>query len=176
MKIHVGSLNPTKIYGVKNVVPTSFLLKKAEVVGVDAQVEEFGHPKTLDETIDGAKNRAFVVFEGSDISVGLESGLFVSSSAKSGYFETTACAIYDGENYHIGLSPSFEWPAEMVKLILAGHDGSQAFKLLGLTDHEKIGAVEGAISILTKGKINRTKLNELAFTMALMHLENPEQY
>jgi len=64
----------------------------------------------------------------------------------------------------------------MVKLILDGLDGSQAFKELGLTDHSKIGTAEGAIYILTHGKVNRTQLNELAFTMALLQLENPAHY
>lgn len=176
MKIHVGSKNPTKIEGVNNVVSNSELLNGAIVIGVDANVEEFGHPKSLDETIIGAKNRALAVFEGSDLSVGLESGLFPSDKTKSGYFETTVCVIYDGKNYHMGLAPSFEWPAEMVKLILNGQDGSQAFKTIGLTEHQKIGVAEGGISILTKGKINRVKLNELAFMMSLIHLENPKHY
>lgn len=64
----------------------------------------------------------------------------------------------------------------MVELILKGYDGSQAFKQLGLTDHQKIGTAEGGIHVLTHGKINRTKLNELAVTMALIHLENPDHY
>ncbi len=176
MKINVGSKNPTKIEGVKNVALTSKLLAGSEVYGVDANAEEFGHPKTLTETIEGAKKRAAAVFAGADVSVGLESGLLVSGDAASGYFETTACAIYDGTRFYVGLGPSFEWPAKMVTLILGGQDGSQAFHTLGLTQHEKIGTAEGGIHVLTHGKINRVKLNELAFMMALLQLENPGHY
>jgi non-canonical (house-cleaning) NTP pyrophosphatase len=102
--------------------------------------------------------------------------MFKAPDTKSGYFETTVCAIFDGERYHMGLAPSFEWPKAMVELILQGYDGSQAFKRLGYTDHHKIGTAEGVIYTLTHGKIDRTKLNELAIMMALIHLENPELY
>ncbi len=176
MKIHVGSKNPTKIAGVENIVRKSEMFKDAEVIGIDANVEEFGHPKTLDETIQGAKDRALAVFEGADYSVGIESGLFGVEGTKSGYLEIAVCVIYDGKNYHIGTGPSFEWPKKMVNLILSGQDGSQAFKALGLTEHEKIGNAEGGIYVLTLGKLNRTNLNELAFATALLQLENPNFY
>lgn len=176
MLIHVGSKNPTKINGVKNILAKSEEYKDAEIVGIDAKVEEFGHPKTLEETITGAKERAKNVFNGAKLGFGIESGLFPVESAKSGYLETTVCAIYDGEQFHLGIAPAFEWPKGMTELILAGQDGSQAFKAMGLTSHEKIGTAKGAIFELTQGKIDRTKLNELAVTMSLIHLENPDLY
>jgi non-canonical (house-cleaning) NTP pyrophosphatase len=74
------------------------------------------------------------------------------------------------------MSPGFEWPHEVLDLIQGGLDGSQAFKKVGLTDHDKVGTADGAIHILTHGKINRIKLNELAITMALVQMENPEHY
>jgi inosine/xanthosine triphosphatase len=176
MIINVGSKNPTKLAAVNNVISGHKLFSGAETKGVEVDIEEFGHPKTLEETILGAKQRAHQAFKDCTYSFGLESGMFKSKDAKSGYFETTVCAIYDGKQFHLGLSPSFEWPTKMVELILAGSDGSQAFKQIGLTEHKKIGTGEGGIHILTHGKLNRTKLNELAITMALIHLENPEHY
>ncbi len=176
MIVHVGSTNDTKINAVKNVFAQSRIFQKASIFGVDAGVEEFGHPKTLEDTITGAKQRAFNVYDGSDYSVGIESGMFPSDDARSGFFETTVCAIYDGREYSIGFSPAFEWPKKVIELILQGMDGSQAFKEAGLTTHEKIGTVEGSIYILTEGKINRTKLNELGIMMALLQLENQDSY
>jgi inosine/xanthosine triphosphatase len=174
--IHVGSKNQTKIQATENILATSELFKGAIVTGVDVNVEEFGHPKTIEETIRGAKDRAKAAYQGSDLAVGLESGLIEATGTKTGYLETTVCALYDGKYYSIGMAPSFEWPLKMTKLILGGLDGSQAFKEMGLTDHAKIGTAEGAIYTLTQGKINRTKLNELAITMALVQLQNPEHY
>ncbi|HVS78839.1 MAG TPA: DUF84 family protein [Candidatus Saccharimonadales bacterium] len=176
MKINVGSMNPTKVTAVRNIAAGHELLDGAEVKGIEVDIEEFGHPKSLQDTIEGAKARAKMAFKDCELSVGLESGLMKAVPSKTGYFETTACAIYDGKDFYLGLAPSFEWPPEMVKLILQGMDGSQAFKHLGLTDHKKIGTAEGVIHVLTHGKINRVKLNELAFIMALLQLENPRLY
>jgi inosine/xanthosine triphosphatase len=176
MVINVGSTNQTKVAAVKNLLAGHKLFPNATVKAVEVSVDEFGHPKTLADTIEGAKQRAKLAFSSCDYCIGIESGLIEESAAKSGYFETTVCAIYDGKNYHLGLSPSFEWPKQMVELILNGYDGSQAFKQIGLTSQPKIGTAEGGIYILTHGKINRTKLNELAITMALIHLENPSHY
>ncbi len=175
-EIHVGSKNQTKIQAVENILATSDLFKGAIVKGVDVDVEEFGHPKTITETIRGAKERAEAAFQGSDLSVGLESGLLEAPETRTGYLETTVCALYNGDRYSIGMAPSFEWPGEVLRLILSGRDGSQAFKEAGLTDHVKLGTAEGAIHVLTRGAINRTKLNELAITMALAQLQNPEHY
>jgi len=176
MIINVGSKNPTKIAAVTNLVTNHELFQNAVVEGVDVKIEEFGHPKTLKDTILGAKRRAKQSFKDCSYSFGLEGGMFKSTETKSGYFETSACAIFDGKRYHVGLSPSFEWPVAMTELILKGLDGSQAFKEIGLTKHHKIGTAEGAIHILTRGKLNRTRMNELAIMMALIHLENPEHY
>ncbi len=176
MIINIGSQNPTKIAGVKNLITGHPLFKGAIVSGVDIQIEEFGHPKSLDETVQGAMDRAFSALQDGDYSFGIESGLMVVPRTKSGYMETTVCAIYDGENYHLGIGPAFEWPKKMVDLILSGQDGSQAFKQIGLTTDEKVGTQNGGIHVLTNGKINRTRLNELAVMMALIHLENRKHY
>jgi len=176
MIINVGSQNQTKIAGVKNLVTGHPLFKNAVVSGVVIQIEEFGHPKSLEEAIKGAMDRAYASLQDGDYSFGIESGLMAVPSTKSGYMETTVCAIYDGAEYHLGIGPAFEWPKKMLDLILSGQDGSQAFKQIGLTSDEKIGTQNGGIHVLTKGKINRTKLNELAVMMALIHLENKPHY
>lgn len=148
----------------------------AEVSGVGVKVEEFGHPKTMEETIAGAKSRAQQAFKDCKYSFGIESGLMEAGGTKSGYMEFTACAIYDGKNYHVGFSPAFEWPREVTKMILNGLDGSQAWKKAGFTENEKIGEAEGAVHHLTGGKMNRTELSEQAAMMALVHLQHPEHY
>jgi|SRR3989339_883640 len=107
----------------------------------------------------------------------LVGGLIEVFGTKSGYMEMTVCAIYDGKQFHLGLSPGFEWPKSVVEFILnRGLDGSQALRQAGFTDHEKIGTVEGGIWILTHKKINRKEYNKLAVAMALIHLENKEHY
>ena len=176
MKVNVGTQNPTKIDGVKNLIIDHPLFKDAVVTGVNIKIEEFGHPKSLEETVQGAIDMSLAFSQDCDYGFGIESGLFAVPHTKYGYMETTVCAIYDGKNYHLGMGPAFEWPKEMLSLILSGQDGSQAFKQIGLTSDEKVGTQNGGIHVLTKGKINRTKLNELSVMMALIHLENNEHY
>lgn len=59
MIIKVGSKNRIKVQSVMDAIqlyPNIFT--SPEVIGVDVNVEEFGHPKNLEETTKGAINRA----------------------------------------------------------------------------------------------------------------------
>ncbi|HYV33396.1 MAG TPA: inosine/xanthosine triphosphatase [Candidatus Limnocylindria bacterium] len=178
MKVCVGSKNETKVKAVADTIKNYPLFKDAEVKSVDVNVETFGHPKGFEEINQGAMDRAKAAFdEGCDFSFGIESGLIAVPKTKTGYMEVAACAIYDGKNYHLGLSPAFEWPKAVADgIVNKGLDGSQAFKAAGLTNDEKIGASHGAIHFLSDGKLNRTEYNKWAVMMALVHLEKPELY
>ncbi|NTU72803.1 DUF84 family protein, partial [Candidatus Roizmanbacteria bacterium] len=95
-----------------------------------------------------------------------------------GFMEVGACVIYDGKNVHLGLSPAYEWPVEVTKMILCGKaDASQAFKLLGYTHHEKLGAMPGGIiGVLTGGRMGREQFTMYSIMMALIQLENADYY
>lgn len=177
MKINVGSTNETKVKAVADVIKNYPTLKDAQVTGLEINTETFGHPKGFDEINKGAMDRALAAFKDCDYSFGIESGLIPVPKTKTGYMEVAVCAIYDGKNYHLGLSPAFEWPKAVAEgIVNKGLDGSQAFKAAGFTNQEKIGATQGAIHFLSKGKLNRTEYNKWAVMMALVHLENPELY
>ncbi len=177
MRITVGSKNQTKIDAVEESIQDSDLLRGAEVVGREVHNPLFGHPIGIDAVVAGAVDRAREAFVDADYSVGIEGGMIAVPQTKSGYMEISICAIYDGTQFHLGMSPGFEWPRAVVSNIIdAGMDGSQAFKAAGLTTQEKIGATQGAISVLTDGKMNRTMLNKLVVMMALIHLENAKHY
>jgi len=176
MKIGIGSKNKTKINAVVEVLHDCPMFDSAEIEGVDVQVEQFGHPKSLDETVAGAVDRAKQAYVNHDFGFGIEGGLMKVPQTKSGYMEVAVCAIYDGKQIHLGLSQACEWPKKVLEKILDGLDGSQAMKAVGLTQHDKLGEHEGLVGILTKGRTNRTEFNKGAVVMALMHLENPEHY
>lgn len=176
MKINVGSLNPIKIAAVAEAAREYPLLNGAEVAGQDPGVDLFGHPKSLEEVVNGAINRAQEVFKDCDLSFGLEGGLMAVPHSKTGYMEISVCAIYDGKNFHMGLSPAYEWPKQVTELILNGMDGSQALKAVGMTDHEKIGTVHGGIWYMTHGRMDRKEYTKLSIQMAMVHLENPEHF
>ncbi len=177
MIIAVGSKNQTKIEAVKQTLflyPHSF--PNPKVKAIDVNLKEFGHPQTLEETIEGAMDRAKQAFVDCDFSFGIEGGLMKVPYSQSGYMETGVCVIYDGTNTYLGLSPAFEWPPEVTKIILKGEaDASKAFKDLGYTTHEKLGAVKGGIiGVLTNGRVTREDYTKYAIIMALTQLEKPE--
>lgn len=170
-------MNATKVNSVREVLFDYPLFKGADVEGMKVAVPEYGHPKMIKEIIDGAKDRAMQAFQGCDYAFGIEGGLMEVPDTKTGFMEVTACAIYDGQNFHLGLSPAFEWPKRVVDGILnEGLDGSQALKAAGVTDQAKVGLANGGVAILTNGRMDRTTYNKLAVQMALIHLEHPEYY
>ncbi|MES3032084.1 MAG: inosine/xanthosine triphosphatase [Patescibacteria group bacterium] len=177
MKIGIGSKNKTKINAVSELLKDYPMFDNAEVFGVDVKIEEFGHPKSLDETVAGAIERAKKAYVGNDYGFGIESGLMKVPQTKSGYMEIAFCAIFDGKQIHMGTTPAFEWPKKVLEGILnKGLDGSQAVKESGLTFQEKLGELNGFVGLFTKNRLNRTEYNKTAVMMALMHLENPEHY
>lgn len=179
MKIGVGSKNKTKIQAVKDAVALyPKLFPNAEVIGVDVNIEVFGHPKNLQEVVNGAIQRAKEAFRDCDYSFGLESGMMEVLGSKSGFMETAVAAVYDGKNVYLGFSPIFEWPTKVTKLIREGNvDASEAFRQLGLTQHQKLGAEDGGlIGWLTDQRMPREDHTKYGIIMALIQLEKPELY
>jgi inosine/xanthosine triphosphatase len=177
MKIIVGSKNPSKVEAVKEILNDYNDFSKAEVIGLEVSSGVDNQPKSLDETIKGAMNRAKACFIDCDYSIGLESGLMKIPHTKTGYMDFTCCAIFDGKNVCLGLSSCFEYPKEITRLVLEeGIDINQAFIKKGLTKNPKLGSAEGAIGFLTKGRVIRREYTKQAIQMALIHLENPDLY
>ena len=177
MKINIGSKNKAKVDALKEILKEYPDFLNAEIISKDVGTGVADQPKSLDETIKGAMNRAKNCFDNCEYSVGLESGLMKVPETKTGYMDFTACAIYDGKNFHLGLSSAFEYPIELTKHVLDnGTDISAAAKKLGFTKSDTIGAEEGMIGILTKGRLNRKEYTKQAIRTALIHLENKELY
>ena len=84
------------------------------------------NPLTLKETINGAKNRAKNAFDylknkngKCDFGVGIEAGMYPVEEVETKFMDASICAIYDGEQYYIGFSPSFEYPKQVVERVLS---------------------------------------------------------
>jgi inosine/xanthosine triphosphatase len=179
MKIHVGSKNRTKVRAVEDALLLyPQLFPKPEIKGIAVNVPLFGHPKNIEETVTGAITRAKEAFIDCDYSFGIEGGLMAVPFTEHGFMEVGVCALYDGENVHLGLSPAFEWPKQVTELILSNQaDASQAFKRLGLTKEEKLGAESGGIiGFLTDNKVTREDCTKSAIIMAIIRLEKPYLY
>lgn len=177
MKICVGSANAIKVSAVKEMLSEYDFFTSAEIISRDVSPEVSNQPKTIDETIRGAMNRAKNAFQNCEYSFGLESGLMEVPHTKSGYMDFCACAIYDGKKFHLGFSSAFEYPKEVIRLIFEeGLEVDEAYHKLGLTDNARIGRSEGVIGQLTKGRLPRKEYTKQAIRTALIHLENPELY
>lgn len=173
MNICVGTKNAAKLAAVSEILLEYPHLAHAEVIGVEVDSGVSAQPKSLDETIQGATNRARAAFNGCNFSIGLESGLMAVSAAKSGYMDVCVCAIFDGSEFHLGLSSAWEFPDKRITALMIedGLDMSEAINKVGLTTNPEIGQSEGAIGIVTKGRLDRKAYTKEALRTALIHVD-----
>ena len=172
MKIIVGSTNPIKVAAVAESLLLYPHLASAEVLGVETPSGVSDQPKTLEETVQGAINRAKGAFKDCDYAFGLESGLMAVPRTKTGFIDVCVCAIYDGVEYHLGLSSAWEAPkAVMEHMLKDGLDMNDAALKAGFTKDPKVGSTEGLVGIMTKGRLTRKEYTKEAIRTALIHLE-----
>ncbi len=179
MKIAIGTTNKGKIAALKNALSQYPQYADSEIISVSVISGVADQPVGLEATINGAKNRARAAFEATNaaLAVGLESGIFSVPHTKSEYMDTTACAIYDGQTYHLGLSSCFEYPKAMIEKVIAEGKAIGPIALeMGFADDPKFAEEQGMIGILTKGIVSRTAYSEQAVHMALIHLLNDGHY
>lgn len=177
MIINVASKNQVKVDAVRELVKDYDFISQAQVHGLEIFSEVSKQPKSLEETVSGAVNRARKAFNSCNYSFGIESGLMLVPQTKTGSMDVCVCAIYDGKNYHLGLSCAFEFPPAVTRMIYRGSiDANEAFFRCGLTENRKVGSSEGAIGILTRGRMTRKDYTKQAIQMALIHLENSDLY
>lgn len=173
MIIKVGSLNVVKVSAVKEIIKEYDFLRGADVIGMDVDSGVGEQPKTLEETIRGARNRAKNCFCDCEFSFGIEGGITEIPYTISGYMNIEVCAAFNGKDFFIGLASGFESPPKAIDLIVRkGFDMSEAYYSCGLTDNPNLGSKEGAIGLLTKGRLNRKGYTKQAITTALIYLEN----
>ena len=172
MKIKVGTHNPLKVRATRNVMEKIYTNVDVEGIEVDSGVGD--QPIGLDETIQGAVNRARNAFLDADLSVGIESGLLAAPHSITGYLDLQWCAIYDGERVTLGVSAGFEYPPVVVEEVLKGQEVGEVMD--EVTGVEKLGQKTGAVSILTKGLLDRTENTEQCVLMAMIPRMNKGVY
>ena len=173
MQIIVGSQNKAKLDAVSEIIKDYPNLKDFSVFGVEVESGVSDQPKSLEETVQGAMNRAKDSFKDCDYSFGLESGLMSVPNTKTGFMDVCVCAIFDGSDYHLGLSSAWEAPKKVIDYMLEeGLNMTEASVKAGLTGNSNIGSAEGLVGIMTKGRLNRKEYTKEAIRTALIHLEN----
>lgn len=172
MKINIGSKNQVKVDAVKEILQDYPHLKDAEIITTEVLSEVNDQPKSLEEIVSGAINRSRNAYKNCDYSFGIESGLMAVPNTKTGYMDVCVCAIFDGEEYHLGLSSAWEAPKRVVEYMLNdGLDMNDAAHKAGLTKNPKVGSAEGLVGIMTKGRLTRKEYTKEAIRTALIHVD-----
>lgn len=175
MLVIVGSKNPVKIRAAKNAFAKYF--KKAKIEGIETASGVKEQPTSIEEILQGAKNRAVRAFEAKkcDFAVGIEAGIFRVQGTNSGWVDTACVAIFDGKKFFLGFSPMFEYPKKVIETILAENCvvGEAVKKVFREKTNKK---KKGAVGWLTKGKMPRAKYVECGVIMALIGIVSREKF
>jgi len=174
MKINVGSKNPVKIEAVREVF--SLFFGNANVEGFSVNSGVSSQPKTLNEIMQGAKNRAINCFNNCKYGLGLESGIFPVEGSLTNYLNICCCAIYNGGKIvGIGTSPGFEYPEFVIKRILQEElETGPIFD--ELLNEENINQKQGIVGALARNKYSRKDFTKAGVIMALYPLLNKKLY
>lgn len=172
LKITLGTQNPTKISALRDLLVEYPFLQNAEVISKEVDSGVADQPLTLDDTMRGAETRAKSCYSSDCLfSVGIESGFLEAPRAQGGLMELTVCAIYNGKVVHYGFSSGFNCPVELLAHIREGKTLNDAAYLAGYTNNPNVGAAEGIIGILTRGRVTRKEYTMQALRMTLIHVE-----
>eukprot|EP00811_Abedinium_folium_P003084 NODE_12838_length_1200_cov_6.109040.p1 GENE.NODE_12838_length_1200_cov_6.109040~~NODE_12838_length_1200_cov_6.109040.p1 ORF type:complete len:224 (-),score=71.59 NODE_12838_length_1200_cov_6.109040:528-1112(-) len=174
--IAVGTANAGKLASVTRALSSYPKLALCEIRGAKVASGVAEQPMTIEETTQGAKNRAVAALcsvEGATLSIGLESGVFATGGS---LFELTACPIHDVENFHVGYSCAWELPKAVQAMIVdKGMDLSQAINACGICDDPQIGEKGGALGLMTGGRVTRPDYMVQSLQMAILTM-NPLYY
>ena len=107
-----------------------------------------------------------------NFAVGIEAGMYPVPETETGFMDCSICAIYDGKDYYVGFSPSFEYPKNAVERVLNGEEIGFMHDIFGSTAKGR----KGAIGVLTSGRVYRDELEEYAVIMALTKIVSREIY
>ena len=162
MHVAVGSTNPVKLHATEAAVDDH----AATVVAVDVAPGVPEQPRSTDQTVRGAKNRArrALEAESADLGVGLEGGV-AEVDGLEGWFLTMWAAVATGETVSVGAGPRLALPAEIAAAVADGRElGPLLDEVLG-TEGLKRG--RGAVGVFTGDRVTREDALRQAVAMAL---------
>ena len=169
----VGSLNPVKLEALRTGVAQLF--DHADVRAIEAPSGVSVQPVGDEEMIAGATQRAQFVLQAlpdTDYGVGLEGGVL---ELKEGMFACAWCVIAHRSG-SIGLASTgrFLLPPRVAELVRGGMELGHADDVVfGRTNSKQ---QEGAVGILTHGRLNRAQFYTPAVLLALVGFVNEQHY
>ncbi len=177
--ISIGSLNQVKIDAVKEVMAENKFFSDPKFICIKARSDSASQPKSIEEIVQGAIIRAKNSFADCEYSFGIENGIAPIGYYKSfinnvnTHFSIGICAIYDNKHIYLGISPGYQVPQEIVKLMVDKRmNVENATNHLKITDKENMDEESGLISVLTKGIMNKKDQTKIAVIMAMAAYKN----
>jgi inosine/xanthosine triphosphatase len=173
-KIIVGSTNPVKINSAKDAFETAFPDEEFEVEGVSVISDVRDQPMSNDETLLGAKNRAFnaqAAYKG-DFWVGIEGGIEEHEEELEAF--AWMVVLSDSGIRGKARTSSFVLPHEVSILVRSGLELGLADDKVFNQSHSK--QKNGAVGLLTNDIINRSEYYKQAIILALVPFLKPEFY
>lgn len=170
LSFKIGSENQVKVSALRECLE-ELLGKKVDLSECDVDSGVNDQPQSFQETFEGAKNRALDSFADCDISFGIEDGIFKIPETEKTYMNVCVCVMYNGKDFHYGCSSAFEYPEEITDLVHSrALNISEALGAAGYTANPEIGSAEGAVGILSKGRLVRKDYTKQAVNSTLIHL------
>ena len=169
----VGSTNPVKIQCVTAAAKQFWPDAVARGVSTDSGVSH--QPMSDDEMFTGARNRAQQALQQvteADFGVGIEGGVLDTPQGMWAY----AWVVIADRNGQLGTGQTgrFILPAGVAELVRSGLElGAADDRFFG---RENSKQKEGAIGLLSNGKLDRVQLYQQGVTFALLRFVNPEFY
>lgn len=172
--VAIGSRNPAKTKGVRNVFQNFF--PRCEFVEVDTTSVVRSQPIGLRQVLAGASKRAkFALSRSSaDYGVGVEAGIL--SISGRGHINLQIAVIVDGEGRSgIGLSCGFLIPYRFIERMRKEGMELDTYSH-ELTGAERISDEEGIVYHVSKGRVSRLQMTEQCVSMALIPWLNKKAY
>ncbi len=169
----VGSTNPVKIQCVATAITQFWPEAEARGVATDSGVSH--QPMSDDEMFTGARNRAQQALQqmpAADFGVGIEGGVLDTAAVMWAY--AWVVIVDRGGRIGTGQTGRFPLPAGVAQLVRAGLELGEADDRFFGRENSK--QKEGAIGLLSNGKLDRVQLYQQGVTFALLRFVNPEFY
>lgn len=177
MRVIVASKNPVKIAATKQAFDLYYKSEATDFIGVDTASGVSDQPSTIEETIQGAVNRAKNARnDAADYSVGIEGGVsFQTIDGTEHCVEISWCCVLDCQTgqYEIGSAPGFVLLPSIVERIRSGHDLSSALEAeYGIAN---AGVANGYIGWLSNDHIDRQRACYESVYLALCAVNKEEK-
>jgi len=175
--VAVGSTNPAKMKGAR--LAFSRLFRDVVLKEVDATSIVRAQPLSLEETMEGAEERAVFALESAspDFGVGVEAGLIQPGKEWPGhYLNLQIAAVVDhAGNLSFGCSSGFPIPGSLVAKLKENREELDRYT------HELTGAREvreehGIVYHLSGKRLSRVEMTEQCVSMALIPWQNAKLY